>query len=159
MYSLVKRKLDIWKELPAQERQLLLKYNGFDLEHIIDCKDIHGIDLTLSNKDSYVIYINENNKEFNDKRFNFIGYDCGILKEYGEYIFYSVIVNEIRVSGNDYIKSYHKKLNDYYLFNNKKDIISYLEKRKEAIDNDNISGLETAYSHKDINFFEIYLLK
>lgn len=179
-FLIIERNKDqIWKNLPLGERKDILNYRGFDglrwplyqenkenfilyngLGDISDETLIYSLFdkiSTITENPLDLLLLNNPIRDFNKKCF--IGYDVGVIEEYGDPVFFSGILNEIRTNGNKYITEKIKSLNNNYLFDTISDCNEYLSLREIAFNMQNIQHLETAYQTNQMEIISIYLEK
>lgn len=172
----------IWANLPDTERQTLLAYRGFDsrmswpaLEENTDNIQLRNglADISqLTKIEQY--YQQQKNKSDRQidllllepssdleplpvENFEFIGYDVGVLNEYEEPVFFSIILHEVRRNGNTYLSDFTNKLNDCYLFNLHADCDACIAKRIQAFEDSCTNGLEVAYHSTQLQVISIFL--
>lgn len=174
----------IWRNLPGEERETLLKYRGFDslLRWEVESTPLLKLDRGLASMADYekVRMFYEDKKLATNSQvdlliveriktsglknnlldnFSFIGCDVGVLEEFNEPIFFSLILNELRINGNRYLRNVISKLNKKYLFDTVDDCLLFLKLREDALSDKEIVGLETSYTNRDIEITNIYLHK
>lgn len=168
----------LWANLPAENRKELLNYAGFDSarwfwenETIEKYKTNIGlvpfdkIEETLPTflahaEDSAIscIYITNNlDQPFFAEHFSFAGFDVGVGTEFGDPVFFSGILNEIRHGGNTLLSHLVEKLNNNYLFDSKLECRNYLDLRFLLFQKDETKFLETAFETSAFEVFQIYL--
>ena len=138
----VVREVDkIWPTLPAVERARIVQYRGFDSRASWPDLELSAIPIEVVNNVAdlsqyqavreYVGIIQGRVREKVDllllrdienksicelsNTFTFIGYDVGVLNEFDEPVFSSIILHEIHKSGNSLVRDLHQSLNKFYL--------------------------------------------
>lgn len=182
---IVERDLDnIWTNLPQLQRKPLLSYRGFDAQLLWFNSELDGsryllnvsvlnenkVDITQfsqikkhyhgikkhSNKTVDLLLLAEDRVPYYDNNFIFIGYDIGIIEEFNELVFFSVILNEIREYGNSYLNNFANKLNEYYLLPTRALSIECIKARTNAFKNNATVGIETAYPTEQMQIIALY---
>jgi hypothetical protein len=168
------RDTTLWSNLSPQEQTILLRYRGFNHSPLSD-NDILPFDLepklTKNLKSILENYQNvrratilcdllwlttDVKSTIQDSDFIFLGFDVGILEEHGEPIFFSGILNELRPSGNSYIRHLVQSLNANYLFSNLEDCTNFLAARDKALKHQP-DFLETAYETSQYQVIAVWL--
>jgi hypothetical protein len=176
---------EIWKNLSSLERTPILKYHGFDCvtrwpmidklfnEGLQDFgittdlassgdleKIIRYVDLFKKNfrKELEILLLSFNKTPERDNANKFLGYDAGVICSGEDPIFFSSILNELRMSGNGYIKNYVSLLNKNYLFNKEQDAVAYLAAREMAVSNGATEYMETAFHTSEFTYCTIHKL-
>jgi len=114
----------------------------------------------FKNKSFLFLFIST--QEVVSTKFNFLGLDCAyLLDDYGQEILFSTVNNELSRNLNiDFIIDLNK-LNEFNLFNDYSDALSYINKRKMYIKNsheyfetafDDCSNLEIIYVYEVHSF-------
>ena len=150
---------DEWKR-ENKNKEVFNLYNGTarlsDLDRIVDYyKWVKN--RTTEIVDLLAISFTDTILDFSFKNFKFIGYDIGVIDEYEEPIYFSAILNEIRVNGNSNFKDVERKLNGKYLFDNKEDCFEYLNAREKAFKEGETIYIETAYETNQYIVLPVFL--
>lgn len=157
----------IWQNLPDQDRTQLKHYRGFDTRdkwpdyetrdwgvELID--ELAGLE-ELQKVLKYKAFVEEQYSEPLElillashhvpppKMFELLGLDVGVLEDFGDPVYFSVIINEIRPGANQCYDPIFSKLNKHYLFSDINSARGCIEVREQAIAQGSTNFLETAY--------------
>lgn len=160
----------IWSNLPQAARERLLNYRGYDgrdrwpdlekwaaatgetLSLDKELASVNQSELVMryvqTNVQSQyldVLLLTDAAPSLPPKGYRRLGYDFGVLYEYGDPVFFSVLLNEIRPGGNRHLAPLQSALNEHYLLPDHQSCLEVAALREFAFAANSSNFLETAY--------------